>query len=118
MNTVTSTVPAQNLIAGDFPRVVSAETLATGQNLAAGAIVAKVSGKLYHLDPADTGGEEVPFAVLAQDTDATSADQKTTVFLSGEFQEAALTAKDSSAMTDGRRAALRSLSIYSVISRS
>lgn len=118
MNTVTSAVPAQNLIAGDFPRVVSAETLATGQKLSAGALVAKVGGKLYHLDPADTGGKEVVHSVLAQDTDATDADQKTTVFLSGEFQEVALTAKDASAMDDTRRAALRALSIYTVISRS
>lgn len=117
MNTVTSAVPAQNLIAGDFPRVVSAETLASGQKLSAGALVAKVGGKLYHLDPADATGKQTVHSVLTQDTDATSADQKTTVFLSGEFQEVALTAKDSSAMTDARRAALRALSIYTVTSR-
>lgn len=118
MNTVTSTVPAQNLIAGDFPRVTSAGTLAAGQKLYAGALVAKVAGKLYHLDPEDSTGKQNVYGVLAQDTDATSADQKTTVFLSGEFREGALTTKDSSAMSEARRAALRALSIYTVIFRS
>lgn len=52
-------------------------TVAAGQNLALGTVLARKSadGKLYALDPTAADGTEIPVGVLASDTDATLIDR-------------------------------------------
>lgn len=52
-------------------------------NLALGAVLAKVAGKYLAVDFAGTGGAEVAVAVLAEDVDATLADQPGIVIARG-----------------------------------
>lgn len=50
-------------------------TVATGQNLKAGAVIATVAGKAVELDPTDVSyGGDTPTGILFAITDATSAD--------------------------------------------
>jgi len=82
------------LFAGDFPAETSPEVLITGQNLVRGAVLGRItaSGKLNLSLSAAGDGSEVPFAILAHDTDATAADNTSTpVYLTGTFNEGALT---------------------------
>ena len=88
-------------------------TLASGQNLKRGALLGKVTatGK-YKLSVATaTDGSEDPIAILAQDTNASSADTKTVAYLSGEFNESAITF-GSGHTADSTRLELRKLGIY------
>lgn len=93
MPVTSETTTRDNLIAGDFPLVTDAETLITGQNLTRGAVLGRItaSGKLNLSLSAAVDGSEVPYAILAEDKDATAGDQPVTVYKTGEFSEGALT---------------------------
>lgn len=52
--------------------------------------VAAGSGKFKVVNSANVDGSENPYAVLAEDVDATSADKVVTGYLSGDFNEAKL----------------------------
>ena len=79
-----------NLFAGSNIRPVSeGGTLISGQNLTRGAVLGKItaSGK-YTLSLSASGdGSQTPTAILAKDTDATSGDVETTVYLTGEYNQ-------------------------------
>jgi hypothetical protein len=83
----TATFDADGLINGPFPVVTLPGTLITGQNLKRGAPLGRItaSGKFTLSDPAAVDGSEVPIAVLAEDTDASSADVVTPLYFSGQF---------------------------------
>jgi hypothetical protein len=105
-----------NLIAGDMPRVSEKQTVLSGAGaLAAGTVLAKDSGNANKLVPVNdasgTASIQTPYAILADAVDATSADAEAVVFLSGHFNETALTfGGDDTA--DDHRAALRGLGIF------
>jgi len=87
MSTTVGTYTEDNLIAGDFPLKAGVITLITGQNLSRGALLGKItaSGKYTLSLSASSDGSETPVSVLADDTDATSADIETTAYFKGEF---------------------------------
>ena len=82
----------ENLIAGEFPRIMRIETITGGQALPQGAVLGQITATgAYVLSiTTATDGSEVPVAILAQPTDATS-DVEGHLFLSGEFNAHALT---------------------------
>lgn len=110
------TFTPDNLVAGDYPIVTDTVTIAAGQNLTRGAVLARITvGGKYVIvdstvDPAD--GSEAPVCILAEDCDATDADvANVPVYLSGEFAEASLTFGGTDD-ADDHREALRDLNIY------
>ena len=81
------------LFAGEFPRADRKVTIISGQNLTRGAVLGLItaSGK-YNLSlSAAVDGSAVPEAILAEDVDATAGDKEGLVYLTGEFNEDALT---------------------------
>lgn len=64
-------------------------TIASGQNLQAGALVGQItSGGKYALSlAAGNDGSEVPAAVLAEACDASGGDKSAFVYYAGEFNE-------------------------------
>jgi hypothetical protein len=93
MPVTSETTGRDNLVAGDFPRVTDAETLVSGQNLARGAVLGKItaSGKLTLSLSASGDGSQTPYAVLAEAKDASGGDAACVVYKTGEFSEGALT---------------------------
>jgi hypothetical protein len=81
------------LIAGDFPLLSRPITLVSGQDLARGAVLGKITtGGKYTLSLSAAGdGSEVPDAVLALDCDASGGDKATVAHFRGEFNEDELT---------------------------
>ena len=82
----------ENLIAGEFPRIMRIETIAGGQALPQGAVLGQITstGAYVLSTTTATDGSEVPVAILAQPIDATS-DVEGHLFLTGEFNAHALT---------------------------
>ncbi len=102
------------LLAGDYPVVTDVVTVLMGEVLARGTCLGKItaSGKHVICNSAGTDdGRRAPVAILAEAVDATAADVQATVYLSGAFNEAAVTfgGADTAAT---HRAALRDLNIY------
>ncbi len=96
-----------------FPVVTDYVTIASGNNYSRGTVlgIVTVSGKAVAVDSAAETGEEAPYAILANDTDATAADKVAPVYLTGEYNGAALTfgGDDTDA---NHKAALRKLGIF------
>ena len=82
----------ENLIAGEFPRIMRIATITGGQALPQGAVLGQITATgAYVLSTATaTDGSEVPVAILAQPIDAT-LDVEGHLFLTGEFNAHALT---------------------------
>lgn len=110
---MTETYSPDNLLAGDYPAVTDEVTVVSGQNLSRGALLGKItaSGKYKLCDSASVDGSQAPVAILAEDTDASSADAVGLAYLSGAFNESGVTfgGTDTAAT---HRAALRDLNIY------
>ena len=106
------TFTPDKLLAGDYPAVTDTVTIDTGV-LARGTVLGKITtgGKYIKCDSAASDGSQNPVAILAEDVDATSADVQATVYLSGAFNQGALTfgGTDTAAT---HRVALRNLNIY------
>lgn len=104
------------LIAGNDHLLVSRKvTMAAGQKHLRGALLGKLtSGGAYVLSlSAATDGSQVPVAVLAHDTDATSAAAETLVYERGDFNQAAITF-GTAHTADSVRDGLRGLGIFLV----
>lgn len=106
--------PWNDLLAGEEPEPVASKvTLLSGQNLAMGAVLGKItaSGK-YTLSTAAAGdGSQVPSVILAHDCDASAGDRECLVYERGTFNQDALTlgaGHTASSIRDG----LRGLGIY------
>ena len=84
-----------NLIAGLDPDIVTDKgILLSGQNLVRGTLLGKitVSGKLQISAVGAADGSETPYAILAEDTDASAGDAADTlVYLAGAFNHNAMT---------------------------
>lgn len=105
----TSSQNFDKLIAGEENLISRQITLITGQNLARGAVLGKItaSGKYNKSLSAAVDGSEVPDAILAEDCDATAADKLTVAYFRGDFHEGALdigTAHTVASIREGLRA--------------
>jgi hypothetical protein len=91
--TILGVFTPDNLLAGDFPRVADGVTILAGRSLTRGAVLGRVtaSGKCKAVDSGQTDGSQTIHAVLAEDVDASLADASGVVYLTGEFNENALT---------------------------
>ena len=100
---------SDNLLAGEFPRIAELATVSGGK-YARGTILGKItaSGKCTICTSAATDGSKDAYAVLA---DASEEDKQAIVYLTGEFNAAALTV-GSGLTVDGLKDALRAKSIF------
>ena len=110
---MTETYTPDNLMDPTFPHISGQETILTGNNLTRGTVLGKVtaSGKCVAVDDSNSDGSQTAYAILAEDTDATSADKTAPVFLVGHFNENELTFGDDDDIDD-HRATLRDIGIY------
>lgn len=102
-----------NLFAGDFPAATDTVTIAAGQKLVRGAVLGAITANSKHvlsLAAAEDGSEE-PVAILAEDIDATGADAKAPVYLTGQVNSRALTLGTGHTVASVKKA-LRPLSIF------
>ena len=96
---------ADNLIAGEFPRVSELASI-TGGNYTRGTVLKESEGAFTICGASDT-----PAAILAENVDATSENKQAVVYLTGEFKAAALTVA-SGATVAGLKAKLRAKNIF------
>ena len=103
---------ADNLLAGEFPRIVELATVSGGM-YARGTILGKItaSGKCTICTSAATDGSKDAYAILAEAVDTSEKDKQAVVYLTGEFNAAALTV-GSGLTVDGLKDALRAKSIF------
>jgi len=99
----TGTFTPDNLIAGDFPRITEQLTIPSGV-LKRGTVVTSAGAAMA------TGGD--PFAVLAEDADASGGAVQAPVYLSGEFARAHLILASNAAISAADWGKLRALNIY------
>ena len=90
--TAQGTYAFDDLIAGDNvgPVTEGRGTVVSGQNVLRGALLGRItaSGKLTLSLAASSDGSEVPAAILANDTNATSGDKTNAlIYTAGEFNE-------------------------------
>lgn len=82
-----------NLVDSSKPCISLVETLLTGYNLLAGTVMAlsvstgSGANKMVPYNSAEGNGENVPFGILANDTDSTGGDVQATVYTFGVFNE-------------------------------
>lgn len=103
-----------NLIAGDTQLVSDSVTVASGQVFVRGAVLGKVDadGKFVVSESDASDGSEAPYAVAAEDVDATSADVTgVPVYIKGEFNARALTL-GTGHTADTAKEGLRAVGIY------
>ena len=76
-----------NLIAGAMPRVEQGVTIVSGQNLIRGTILGRVTttGKYTEWNPNASDGSQTARAILAEDVDASTGDEKGVAYFSGHF---------------------------------
>lgn len=81
------------LLAGDFPRETLVVTITGGAPVVRGTVLGRItaSGKYLTALAAANDGSQTPKAILAMDCDATGGDVAAPIFLTGEFNEAAVT---------------------------
>ena len=107
-----STQQYDNLIIGG-ELTTDSGILVSGQNLERGALLGKItsSGKLTLSLSASTDGSEVPYAILNDDVDASSADKRCPIILGGEINsKSVIFGADHTA--DSTKDGLRGLSIF------
>lgn len=100
------------------------ETLLSGENRTRSTLLGKITtpttanaaqlGKLKACDADSTDGSQVPYAILAEDCDATSADKTCTVYLAGSFNESKITLVDGDDAIADFKDALRDVGIFVV----
>lgn len=88
----TETFIPGDLIVNDYPVATQPCTIITGQVLARGAVLGRItaSGKLTQSLAASGDGSQVPVSVLAVDVDATSGDVAASDYVSGAFDSSKL----------------------------
>lgn len=81
-----------HLFAGDRPVATKTVTISSGSNLAQYSVLGRVdaTGEYVLCNNGASDGSQVPRAILCQACDATSADTKAAVYVSGFFNHAAL----------------------------
>jgi hypothetical protein len=101
------------VVGSSFPVVIDAVTIASGNSLKRGTVLGIVtaSSKAVAVDSSKTTGEQTAYAILANDTDASSADIIAPVYLTGEYNGDALTFGGTDTKTT-HKAALRKIGIF------
>lgn len=116
LSTTEESYAPSNLFSGStMPRVDETVTIITGQNLAAGSVLGKItaSGKYTLSLSASSDGSQTPVVILSEAVNATAADKKAAVYLTGEFDPTKLTfGTGHSAATATTVDALKDRSIY------
>lgn len=107
------TFTPDGLIAGDYPIQREVGTLISGQNLARGTVLGKItaSGKYTTALSASSDGSQNPVAILVDAVDASGGDKPCSVYLSGEFNTNAMTFGTGITIANSKDA-LRDLNIY------
>ncbi|HEY1035553.1 MAG TPA: head decoration protein [Pseudoxanthomonas sp.] len=107
------TFTPDDLHAGDFPIRTRKVTLVSGQNLIRGALLGQITtgGKYTLSASASSDGSQTPKAILADDVNASGGDKDAIVYLSGDFNEDALTYGTGHTAASVREG-LRDLNIY------
>lgn len=84
-----SITPKQALIVGGDDIITRQITLISGQNLARGSLLGKItSGGKYNLSLSGASdGSQVPAAILTEDCDASGGDKVTAAYFAGTFDE-------------------------------
>lgn len=105
--TSTSFTP-DRLLAGDSPLVPRKITVLSGQVLARGAVLGKItaSGKYILSLSAAGDGSQTPDLILADAVDATGGDKEAVAYATGEFNQSALvigTAHTADSIREGLR---------------
>lgn len=110
---MSETYTPDNLMAGAFPVVTESVTITSGQNLARGSVLGKVTatGNYILCDAAAVDGSQAPTHILLQAVDASLAAAPGLVALSGEFNEDQITLGGTTTAANVK-AALRALNIY------
>lgn len=112
---MSETLTYDKLFAGNvMPVVTEKATVVSGAGVVVrGTVLGRVtaSGKLNVVNSANSDGSQVPYAIACDTVDATGADVATAVYLTGEFNEAALVFGGSDAAAT-HKAALRGLGIF------
>ena len=101
-----------NLIAGEYPRASQMATI-TGGSFAKGIILGKItaSGKFKACTSAAADGSKDPCAILSETVDASTDDKEAVIYLTGEFNAAALST-GAGLTVNGLIGALRDKSIF------
>lgn len=109
-----TSIPNDNLVAGDGDTFAEVGVLVSGQNLKRGALLGRITtgGKYALALSASSDGSQVPNAILAEDCDATAADKETVVYKAGEFNSNAVILGTGITLDVATRHALRGLDIY------
>ena len=102
-----------SLLAGEFPRIAQLATITGGVALTRGSVLGRITDTgLFQLSAAAVvDGSQTPLVILAQDIDVTEADQQAVIYLTGEFNELALTFGEGLDVNTAREA-LRGNSIF------
>lgn len=90
----TSSVEMDNLfVGGVMPVVTDTVNLKAGAAYSRGTVLGIITAddKAVDVDSTKTDGSQAPYAILAEDTDATDGDIVAPVYMTGEFNAAALT---------------------------
>ncbi len=105
-------IKADTLLAGEFPRVSMLATI-TGGKFERGTVLGKItaSGKCTGCTSAATDGSKDVYGILAETVDASTEDKQAVVYLSGEFNSAALSVGEGYTVA-GLADALRAKSIF------
>lgn len=102
-----------NLFAGSAEVVTDAVTLKSGTSYTRGTVLGVVtaSGLAVAVDSSLADGSQTPYAILAEDVDASAADAPGAIYLTGEFNENAL-AFGGTDTADTHRKKLREIGIF------
>ena len=112
-NPIRTNYTPDQLSAGDFPIVIDSGTIATGQVLARGSVLGKItaSGKYLLSASAAVDGSQAPVVILEEDIDTTGGDAPAPIRLTGEVLGSELTLGAGHTLA-GVKAALRPLSLF------
>lgn len=102
------------LFAGGISQVVTGSvTLKSGKSYVRGTILGLIDAenKATIVDSTKEDGSQRPYAILADDVDATTEDRKANVYFTGEFNEAALFVSETDTVSRYKRV-LREVGIF------
>lgn len=110
-----TTLDTDRLIAGELPILTRKVTLASGQNVARGAVLGRITagGNFTLSASAAVDGSQTPRAIAAEDINASGGAQEIIVYIRGDFNTAELilgAGHTLASIEDG----LRALGIYFV----
>ena len=113
VNTLGTFEPDNLFAGGKMPVVTESIKLKSGASYVRGTVLGIVTatGEATIVDSSKSDGTQTPYAILADDVDATSAAATAAVYLTGEFNEAALTFGGTDDATK-HKVALRGLGIF------